>query len=171
MRLPIINLKEAKFECTFGRGCDGLCCREGHPPVYPEEIVRLDAHLARFLPLMRREARRAVERGGYLMARRRRLGQRVMRNAGGWCVFFNRGCVLHEAGVADGDKFLYKPSLCALFPIQQDAQDRWYIRQKGFKGERWNLFCLDPTNTSAPAALALRDEIELAERFDAEQQS
>ena len=169
--LPIINLKEAKFECTFGRGCDGICCREGHPPVYPEEIARLDAHLARFLPLLRREARRAVERGGYLMARRRRCGQRLMRNAGGWCVFFNRGCVLHQAGVAEGDKFRYKPALCALFPIQQDAQDRWYIRQKGFKGERWNLFCLDPAQTSAPAAAALRDEIALAQRFDDEQQS
>jgi Protein of unknown function (DUF3109) len=167
--LPILNVDEAKFECTFGRGCDGVCCREGRPPVYQEEIENLTTNLHKFLPLMREEARAVVERSGYLVPRRRRVGERVMRVAGGWCVFFNEGCVLHKAGAAEGDKFRYKPALCALFPIQQDGRDRWYIRQKNFKGESWDLFCLDPQNSAVPAALSLRDEIALAERFDSEQ--
>jgi len=169
LELPIVNLDDAKFECTFGRGCDGLCCREGRPPVYPDEIETITAHLDRFLPHLRAEARAVVERRGFLLPRRRRIGQRVMRVVRGWCVFFNQGCVLHQVGAREGHAFRYKPSLCALFPIQQDNKDRWYVRQKGYKRERWNLFCLDPENCTVPARESLRDEIALAARFDAEQ--
>lgn len=168
-KLPIVNVDEARFECTFGRGCDGVCCREGRPPVYPEEVETIASNLKRFLPLMRPEARVAVAKDGYLTPRLRRLGQRVLRVSGGWCVFFNQGCVLHQAGVAEGDKFRYKPSLCALFPIQQDSQDRWYVRQKGYLRERWALPCLDPAGCAVPAAESLGDEIALAQRFDEEQ--
>jgi hypothetical protein len=169
LALPIVNRDEATFECTFGRGCDGVCCREGRPLVYPEEVENIAANLHRFLPALRPGARAVVERVGFLMPRRRRFGQRVMRSAQGWCVFFNRGCVLHQVGAAEGDKFRYKPAVCALFPIQQDDRDRWYIRQKGFKRERWPLFCLDPLNSTVPAWESLRDEIALARRFDDEQ--
>lgn len=167
--LPIVNLDEAKFDCTFGRGCDGVCCREGRPLVYPEEIENITANLYRFLPFMRPEARAVAERRGYLMPRRRRFGQRLMRVAQGWCIFFNQGCVLHSVGAGEGDKFRYKPAICALFPIQQDQRDRWYIRQKGYKRERWQLFCLDPCNSTVPAGESLRDEIALAQHFDDEQ--
>jgi hypothetical protein len=166
IELPIINLDAAKFECTFGKGCAGECCREGRPPVYPEEVANLTANLQQFLPLMRPAARAVVERNGFLVPRQRRLGQRVMRVAEGWCVFFNQGCVLHQVGASQGDKFRYKPSLCALFPIQQDSQDRWYVRQQGYKRERWNLFCLNPHYSAIPAADSLRDEIALAQKFD-----
>jgi hypothetical protein len=167
--LPIVNLKEATFECTFGRGCDGNCCREGRPLVYANEIEIITANLHRFLPQMRPRARAVAEKQGFLAPRRRRLGERVMRAVQGWCVFFSEGCVLHRIGAAEGDKHLYKPSLCSLFPIQQDDHDRWYIRQKGFQGERWDLFCLDPCNTAVPARESLREEIALAQRFDDEQ--
>jgi Protein of unknown function (DUF3109) len=167
--LPILNLDQAKFECTFGRGCDGICCREGRPLIYPDEVALLSANLQRFLPLMRPEARSVAARRGFLVPRRRRLGERLLRVVGGWCVFFNQGCVLHQVGESEGDKHRYKPSLCSLFPIQQDQHDRWYVRQKGYKGERWDLFCLDPANTSVPARASLRDEIALAKRFDDEQ--
>ncbi len=163
--LPILNLAEARFECTYGRGCEGICCREGRPLVYPEEAECIDAHLHEFLPMLRPEARAVVEKKGYL-TRRRRLGQRLMRVANGWCVFFNRGCVLHRAGSAEGDTFRYKPAVCALFPIQRDANDSWYVRQKGFKGEKWDLFCLDPQASRVPAAQSLREEIALTQRFD-----
>lgn len=169
--LPIINLHEARFECTFGRGCDGVCCREGRPPVYPEEVEAISANIARFLPHLRPEARAVVERRGFLVPRRRRLGQRMMRVVQGWCIFFNQGCVLHKVGAEEGDKFRYKPSLCSLFPIQQDKHDRWYVRQKGYKREHWDLFCLDPHSTGVAAADSLRDEIALAKRFDDEQKS
>ena len=34
-RIPLVvaNLATATFECTFGRGCDGLCCKNGRPSV------------------------------------------------------------------------------------------------------------------------------------------
>lgn len=165
--LPVLNLAQARFECLFGRGCDGVCCREGRPLVYSDEIARLDAHLEKFLPLLRPEARATLRRRGYL-TRRRRLGERLMRNAGGWCVFFNRGCVLHRVGEEEGEKFRYKPAVCALFPIQRDGRDRWYVRQKGYRGEKWDLFCLDPAASAQPAAETLQEEMALAERFTTE---
>jgi hypothetical protein len=166
-QVTIVNLAEARYECTFGRGCDGHCCREGRPLVYPEEIERLDASLDRFLPRLRPEARATIQNRGYL-TRRRRLGQRVMRTVGGACVFFRGGCVLHKAGEEEGDRFRYKPAVCALFPIQQDDHGRWYVRQKGHHGEKWNLWCLDPNATSVPAAASLHIEIALATRFSRE---
>lgn len=165
----IINLQQARYECRYGRGCDGHCCREGRPLVYADEIERINANLEKFLPQMRPEARTRVEQRGYLTARRR-LGERVMRNARGWCVFFNNGCVLHRVGEAEGDKFRYKPAVCALFPIQRDEHDRWYVRQKSFKREKWDLVCLDPASTNVPAAESLQEEIALARRFAEEAQ-
>src|SRR6188472_2201047 len=95
--LPVINLHTATFECTFGRGCDGVCCREGRPLVYADEIARIRENLPKFLPLMRPQAARVAMRKGFLSGRRR-LGQELMRNTGGWCIFFNQGCVLHKVG-------------------------------------------------------------------------
>ncbi len=69
--LPVVNLSEAKFDCIFGRGCDGICCHNGRPPVYPEEIERLDANLDKFLPHLRPEARQVLEKMGYLSGRRK----------------------------------------------------------------------------------------------------
>ena len=168
--LPILNAATATFECTFGRGCEGVCCREGRPPVEPEERKRIDDIMPRLLPLLREEAQAAIRARGYLTDRRR-FGHPMARNADGWCVFFNQGCVLHQVGADEGDKFRYKPSACSLFPIQQDDNDEWYIRQHGYKRERWNLFCLSPTNTTLPATEALREEIELAATYDAQQRA
>lgn len=167
--LPVLNLAEATFECSFGRGCDGPCCREGRPMVYPDEVERISANLEKFLPHLRPAARAVAERKGYLVPTRRRLGEPIMRVAGGACIFFNNGCVLHKVGTAEGDKYRYKPSICSLFPIQQDKHDRWYVRQRGYKRERWDLFCLNPANSPVPAAESLKDEIALAKRFDDEQ--
>lgn len=163
-QVPIVNLAEARFECTFGRGCDGICCREGRPLLYPEDIRTINANLRTFLPLLRPEARKVVEKSGYLSGRHR-LGQPVMRVCKGWCVFFHEGCVFHQVGAAEGDKFRYKPAVCALFPIQQDEHDRWYVRQRGFHKEKWDLFCLDPRQDGRPAAQSLQDEITLATRY------
>src|SRR3954451_6475975 len=51
--LPVINLKEATYECIFGRGCDGICCQNGRPAVYAEEAARLGENLEKFLPHLR----------------------------------------------------------------------------------------------------------------------
>ena len=154
--LPIVNLAEAKYECTFGRGCEGICCKNGRPPVYSEEAELLDANLDKFKEHMRPEAVAVLEERGYL-SQRKKSGLPMMRVVGGWCIFFNQGCVLHKVGAAEGDKYCYKPASCALFPLSRDDQDQWYIRQRGYKKEDWNLFCLDPDTSSVPAAQTLRE--------------
>jgi hypothetical protein len=167
--LPVINLDEAKFECIFGRGCDGICCRNGRPPVYPEEEARIEANLHKFLPELRPAAQARIQEQGHL-SRRRKLGLPMLRVVDDWCIFFNQGCVLHKIGAAEGDKYRYKPAACALFPLAKDEHDQWYVRQKGLNGEKWDLFCLDPNVSSLPAAESLKAEMELAERYDVEAQ-
>jgi hypothetical protein len=168
--LPIVNLAEAKHECIFGRGCDGICCKNGRPPVYPEEADLLDQNLAKFKRHMRPEAVAVLDRHGYL-SQRRKSGLPMMRVVGGWCIFFNQGCVLHKVGAAEGDKYRYKPAPCALFPLSRDDNDQWYIRQKDYKNEDWDLFCLDPEASPVSAAESLREEIALAARYTAEEET
>ena len=165
--LPILNLSQATHECTYGRGCEGACCKNGRPGVFADEAERIEARIDQFLPLLRPEARELIGQSGWL-SRRVREGLPMLRVAGGWCVFFNQGCVLHQQGALEGDKNLYKPIQCAIFPLAQDEKDRWYVRQKGYKGEPWDLPCLDPAASPIPAAHSLREEIELAARLDAE---
>jgi hypothetical protein len=159
----VVNLNEARFECIFGRGCDGICCQNGRPPVYAEESARIDASLDKFLPHLRPEARRVVEADGFL-SRRRKLGLPMMRVVGGWCVFFNGGCVLHKFGLEDGDFARYKPSQCVTFPLDRLPDGRWYVRQHGYEDEEWDLFCLDPKNSTRRAVEALAAEIDYAAR-------
>jgi hypothetical protein len=162
--LPILNLATATYECTFGRGCDGVCCREGRPVVDDDEIARLDENLPKFLPLLRPEARRVAARHGVVSGRGKR--EKHLRVAGGWCVFFNQGCVLHQVGAAEGDKNRYKPVVCSLFPLDQDERGHWYVRQHRQYGEEWDLFCLDPANSPRPAAETLVEEVALARQVD-----
>lgn len=164
--LPVLNAETATFECTFGRGCEGVCCQQGRPPVSAAEQRRLDENLGKFLPHLRPAARELVARRGYL-SRRVKSGMPMLRVVEGWCVFFNEGCVLHKVGAAEGDKFRYKPAPCSLFPLEDDAQGRWYVRQHGYKGEQWDLFCLSPSNSPRRAVEALAEELALAARLDA----
>jgi hypothetical protein len=168
--LPVLNLEQAKYECIYGRGCDGICCQSGKPPVYPEEKERLDLNLAKILPELRPEAQKTIARKGYL-SDRTRGGLPMLRTQGGWCVFFNQGCVLHKIGAAEGDKNLYKPVACSLFPLSRDERDHWYVRQKGYKTEEWNLFCLDPNASPMPAKEALKEEMALAEKIELEEKA
>ncbi len=166
--LPVLNLSEAKFECIYGRGCDGLCCQNGRPGLYPEEIERLDANLEKFLAELRPEARAVVEESGYV-SRRTKGGLPMVRVVDGWCLFFHKGCVLHKVGAAEGDKYLYKPASCALFPLARTEEGDWYVRQKGQYDEEWDLFCLDPASSPIPASRSLREEVDLAARYTAEE--
>ena len=117
------------------------------------------------LALLRPIARRVVERNGYL-SRRKKCGQPMVRTAGGWCIFFHDGCVLQRIGEARGSKFAYKPLLCSLFPLERGHDGNWYVRQKGYQGETWDLHCLTPASHTPPAIESLRDEIALAARID-----
>ena len=162
--LPVVNLSEAKFECVYGRGCEGLCCQNGRPGVYPDEAERIEANLDKFLPHLRPEARALIEAEGPV-SRRTRGGLPMLRVVGGWCVFFHQGCVLHKVGALEGDTYRYKPAACALFPLARDERDRWYVRQWGHRDEKWDIFCLNPAATTTPAAESLRHEVELARGY------
>lgn len=165
--LKVLNLDAATYECTFGRGCDGVCCRQGRPSIEADEIERIESNLDRFLPHMRPAAAALVQREG-IVSRRRRYGLPMMRVIDGWCIFFERGCVLHRVGEAEWDRFKYKPSACALFPLAGTKDGEWYVRQHGYRHELWDLFCLDPANSHVPAAQSLKDEIALAAHFAAQ---
>jgi hypothetical protein len=162
VRLRVLNLREARFECTFGRGCAGICCRNGRPPVYADEAERIHASLSKLTPLMRPAAASAVAAGGF-MSGRRKAGTTSLRVVDGWCVFFNDGCVLHRLGAMEGSTFRYKPFSCAVFPLEQHPTRGWYVRQKGLLGEVWDLPCLDPMATPMPAARSLGAELALVE--------
>lgn len=160
--LAVANAETATFDCSFGRGCEGICCRNGRPSVSPEEAARIQAQVPRLLPLLRPAARKLVETQGFL-GRRTKLGRPMVRVSETWCVFFNRGCVLHKIGAEDGDSYQYKPVQCALFPLEKDAKDGdWYVRQWGYRNEEWDLFCLNPGNSPRKAAESLADEMALA---------
>jgi Fe-S-cluster containining protein len=162
--LPIVNADTATFECIFGRGCDGICCQNGRPSVDADEQKRIQKTLKKVTPHLRPEARALIERDGFVSARTK-LGQPMLRVVGGWCVFFNARCVLHKVGAEDGDPYQYKPSQCALFPLEK-GDAGWYVRQWGYEGEVWDLFCLNPKQSKKPAVESLAEEIALAATFE-----
>jgi Fe-S-cluster containining protein len=165
--LPIAveNADTATFDCSFGRGCEGICCRNGRPSVGPEEVKAIAAVLPRVLPLLRAEARSMIEKDGFTSARTK-VGQPMVRVSSGWCVFFNGGCVLHTIGAEDGDAYQYKPTQCALFPLEKTDGGDWYVRQWGLDGEQWDLFCLNPANSTRRAVESLAPELVLAARLE-----
>ena len=166
LELPVVNLHEATFECTYGRGCAGVCCQNGRPGLHPDERDTIAANLDRFLPHLRPEARKVLARHGFL-TRRVRNGLPLVPVVRGWCLFFNEGCVLHKVGAAEGDKYRYKPGCCSLFPLVPDDAGRWWVRQTNDPWEEWNLFCLDPRNSPVPAAESLQEEVALIARIEA----
>lgn len=161
--LPALLNEDATFECTYGRGCEGICCQNGRPPVSAKEQEVIDANLAKFLPLVSDAARKVIEKDGYL-SKRIKAGMPMLRVVNTWCVFFNEGCVLHKVGMQEGDKFAYKPAPCSLFPLEQDDDDQWYIRQHGYKGEQWDLFCLKPGQSDKLAKKSLKEEMAFARK-------
>ena len=62
--LAVANAETATFDCSFGRGCEGICCKNGRPSVGPDEIARIADHLPKFLPHLRPESRKLVEAKG-----------------------------------------------------------------------------------------------------------
>jgi len=159
--LTVVNGATATFECSFGRGCDGLCCANGRPSVTEGEKKLIDVHLAKFLPHMRPEAVKMVNKDGWL-SKRTKVGLPMARVSAGWCVFFNKGCVLHKVGAAEGDFAKYKPIQCSMFPLEPNGDGSWYVRQWGHEGETWDLFCLNPKNTKKKAVDTMAPELVVA---------
>lgn len=160
--LTVLNAATATFDCSFGRGCEGICCRHGEPSVTPAEKAVIDGVLDRVRPLLRPEAVVALDTSGWL-TEQQKLDLPMTRVVDGWCLFFNAGCTLHKLGAADGDFARYKPIQCVLFPLEPNGDGTWYVRQWGYEGEEWNdLFCLNPANTTRSATEALAPEMEVA---------
>ena len=157
--VPVGNLENAKYKCHFPK-CGGPCCKNGRPGLYENEIAIIQKNLKKFLPLMRPEAQKKLEKLGF-MTKRMKLGLPTMALSGGWCIFANEGCVLQKVGTPEGDKWKYKPRYCVLFPVTHDGEGTdWYIRQKGYQGEEWDLYCLERTpKEKTPASESLKDEL------------
>jgi hypothetical protein len=164
--IPLLNGDVATFECTFGRGCEGLCCRNGRPglPDFEQRMIR--KILPKVLPHLTPQAREVIETTG-IITKRYRSGLPMAPVVDGWCVFFNKGCVLHKVGAIEGDALKYKPQQCAIFPLLWDDQGEWYVRQWNYKGEEWNdLFCLNPKQSKKNAVESLQNEMNLAATID-----
>ncbi|MBK8179095.1 MAG: DUF3109 family protein [Planctomycetes bacterium] len=159
--LHVLNGATARFECVFP-SCGGICCKNGRPGISPGEGTRISANLKKFLPQLLPKARKLVETRGFL-TRRVKEGRRTLAVSEGWCVFFNQGCVLHKVGAAEGQRFAYKPWHCVAFPLEKDARTgEWYVRQHGYRGEGWDLFCISPKESPKPALSTLGDELAFA---------
>lgn len=140
--VAIQNISHARFRCNFPN-CGGICCQNGRPGLDPEEIDRISANIEKFIPFLRPAAIRHLRSGSYL-SNRRKEGRKTIAVVNGWCVFANQGCILQKLGEQEGEKWKYKPHLCVLFPISHDKGSAgWYIRQKGYRGERWELQCIE----------------------------
>ena len=154
-KLPLIaNLETARFECVFPT-CGGLCCKRSRPPVEPAEARRIAKVLPRVLPKMRPEARKFVERQGFLTATTTKDGRHLVSIQKAYCVFYNEGCVLHRLGGAEGDTTKYKPRICIQFPLDIAKDGGWEVRQWGRPGEKWDLFCLNPAESPKRASKTL----------------
>jgi hypothetical protein len=160
--LVVVNADQATFECTFGRGCEGLCCKNGRPSVTEAEAKIIEASLDRFLPHLRPEAQKLLQKQGWL-GRRLKVGLPMLRVVKEWCVFFHEGCVLHKVGLEEGDFSKYKPIQCSLFPLEPNGDGTWYVRQWGVEDEGWDLLCLNPENSRKKAVETLAPEIAVAE--------
>ena len=155
--LEIENIATATFKCVFPV-CGGICCKNGRPPVEPEEQRRIDANLKRFLPHLRESAQKHIAKFGWL-TKRIAARYRTIAVEGGWCVFANGGCMLQKVGALDGDPWKYKPSVCIRFPLAKTRRGKWFVRQWGYKAEEWDLFCLNPNENPTPAGESLAAEI------------
>lgn len=163
-RLAVLNLDTARFECVYP-ACKGGCCKGSRPPVEPGEEQRIRKNMKRFLPLMRPRARALVERDDFTTARMKG-GRPSLAVVESYCVFWNDGCVLHKAGAAEGDKNKYKPGTCITFPLDQEDDGQWYVRQWGAFDEGWDLACLDPKASKKKPDVSLAEEIAFAERVE-----
>jgi hypothetical protein len=166
-KLPVANLATARFDCVFPT-CGGICCMNGRPAVEPAEQRALAENLPKFLPHLRPAARRLIEKSGFLSDEQKE-GLPTLKTSQGWCAFFKDGCVLHQVGAAEGDRFKYKPWRCALFPLTRDKKSgEWYVRQHGQRGEAWDLFCLNPAESPKTADATLASEVAHLQKLAAE---
>lgn len=164
--IPLLNGDTATFDCSFGRGCEGLCCKNGRPGLGEEEQKKIQDNMHKVMPHLKPKVQELVEKSG-IVTNRIRNGLPLAPVVDGWCIFFNEGCVLHKVGASEGDFLKYKPQQCAIFPLLWDDHGHWYVRQWKYKGEEWNdLFCLNPKNTTIKAVDSLQPELNLASTMD-----
>ena len=165
--LPVVgNLATARFDCVYP-SCGGLCCMNGRPAVEVDEEQRIRTNMDKFAPHLLPEARAQVARHGFLAPPTD--GTRpTIAIAKGWCVFFHDGCVLQKVGESEGARYRYKPWRCVLFPLKRRPDGDWYVRQRGLNGERWDLFCLNPEETTKTAETTLREEVAHLHKLAAE---
>jgi hypothetical protein len=155
--VEVSNLHPARFECVYPT-CGGLCCMNGRPAIEPDEEARIRSNADKFVDRLLPAARERIARHGFLTPARDG-GRPTLSVSRGWCVFFHDGCVLQKVGAEEGDPLRYKPWRCALFPLRRDPKSgEWFVRQRGERGEKWDLFCLNPDESEKRAAETLQVE-------------
>jgi hypothetical protein len=163
--LKVLN-EGATFDCVFPV-CGGTCCQNGRPGVELAEVAKIEAELAKFLPELTPAAKTHVERSGFI-TRRQKEGRPTLGVVGGYCLFYNEGCVLHKVGAREGDKFKYKPWRCVVFPLSKNEENgEWHVRQWGVKGEAWDVFCINPEESKKAAVVSLADELVFSAEIEA----
>jgi Fe-S-cluster containining protein len=157
--IQIENAHAARFRCVFPV-CGGLCCKTGRPSVTPDDVERIRRDYDKFVPLMRPDVRRFLKRHPWLSSRKKDRN-RTLSVAGGWCVFYNDGCILQKVGMDEGEPWRYKPDVCVRFPIEpvRNREGHYYVRQWEYRGEGWDLFCLNPAEDPTPVTESLKAEI------------
>ena len=166
-KVAVTNLATAHFDCVYPT-CGGICCMNGRPAIEPREEALIRANQAKFLPHLRPEARALMQKRGFLSDQEKE-GRPTLRTSKGWCIFFKDGCVLHQVGAEEGDRFKYKPWRCVLFPLTREKKSGdWHVRQHGLHGEAWDLFCLNPAESPKLAQETMTGEVAALEKLVAE---
>jgi Fe-S-cluster containining protein len=161
--IQVENLNSARFRCIFPV-CGGICCKTGRPSLTPDDVRRIERDLQKFVPHLRPDVRRFLKRHPWL-SRRKKQRNPTLAVAGGWCVFYNEGCILQKVGMAEGEPWRYKPEVCVRFPLEpvHGRPGRYYVRQWDYRGEGWDLFCLNPAEDPTRAFESLQAEIQYLE--------
>jgi len=166
----VANLATATFDCVYPT-CGGICCMNGKPAIEPAEEQKIRENMDKFAERLRPEARALIARSGFL-SEQKKEGRPMLKVSKGWCVFFKDGCVLHQVGAEEGDRFKYKPWRCALFPLTREAKGakpgEWFVRQRGQRGEAWDLFCLNPEESPKLAKDSMVNEVAHLQQLAAE---
>lgn len=157
--IQVENLQSARFRCVFPV-CGGICCKTGRPHLTQDDLDRIRKGFQKFVPHMRPDVRRYLKRHPW-HTNRTNQKHATLGVAGGWCVFYNNGCILQQVGMEEGEPWRYKPDTCIRFPLEpvRSTPGRYYVRQWEYRGEGWDLFCLNPAEDPTPASESLGPEL------------
>ncbi len=183
-----VTFLESRWECIFGRGCEGVltgpaaelvqgCCSYGAHFTGEEDIARVE-EAALTLTAAQWQFRAKGRRNGVV---KRAGGESVTRLVQDACVFLNRpgfaggpGCALHRAALERGIEPLeLKPDVCWQLPLRRSDETgpdghvtttlgEWQRRHWGEGGREFHWWCTEAPEAfggGRPVYLSLRAEL------------